>query len=64
MDTKCAPLLADLVLYSYEAKFVQKLLQDNNKKLAVPFNHTLRYIDGVLSITNNIFHNYILMNSK
>jgi hypothetical protein len=25
MDTKCAPLLADLFLYSYEAEFVQKL---------------------------------------
>jgi hypothetical protein len=32
MDTNCAPLLADLFLYSYEAEFVQKLLRDNNKK--------------------------------
>jgi hypothetical protein len=32
IGTNCAPLLADLFLYSYEAKFVQKLLQDNNKK--------------------------------
>ena len=29
--TKCAPLLADLFLHSYEAEFVQKLLRDNNK---------------------------------
>jgi hypothetical protein len=42
-------LLADLFLYSYEAEFVQKLLRDNNKKLAVPFNHTLRYIDDVIA---------------
>jgi hypothetical protein len=31
MGTNCAPLLADLFLYSYETEFVQKLLQDNNK---------------------------------
>jgi hypothetical protein len=38
MGTICAPLLADLLLYSYEAEFVQKLLRDNNnKKLAVSF---------------------------
>ena len=56
--TKCAPLLTDLFLYSYEAEFVQKLLRDNNKKLAMSFNHTFRYIDDVLSI-NNHFHNYV-----
>jgi hypothetical protein len=33
MGTNCAPLLADLFLYSYEAKFVQKLLRDNTKHL-------------------------------
>jgi hypothetical protein len=31
MGTNCAPLLADLFLFSYEAEYVQKLLQDNNK---------------------------------
>jgi hypothetical protein len=31
MGTNCAPLLADLLLYSYEAEFVQKLLRGNNK---------------------------------
>jgi hypothetical protein len=31
MGTKCAPLLAGLVLYLYEADFVQKLLRDENK---------------------------------
>jgi hypothetical protein len=58
MGTNCAPLLADLFLYSYEAEFVQKLLQDNNKKLAVSFNHTFRYIYDVLSINNHNFHSY------
>ena len=32
--TNCAPLLADLFLYSYEAEFVQSLLQAGKKHLA------------------------------
>ena len=34
MCTNCAPLLADLFLYSYEAEFVQSLLQAGKKHLA------------------------------
>jgi hypothetical protein len=34
MDTNCAPLLADLFLYSYETDFIQRLLKKNEKKLA------------------------------
>jgi hypothetical protein len=59
MGTKCAPFLADLFLYSYEADFVQKLLQDSSKKLAVSLYHAFRYMDSVLSIKNNHFHNYV-----
>jgi hypothetical protein len=33
MGTNCAPLLGDLVLYSYEAEFIQKLLQEKKKNL-------------------------------
>jgi hypothetical protein len=49
MGTNCAPLLADLFLYSYEAEFIQKLLHEKKKSLAVAFNSTFRYIDDVLS---------------
>jgi hypothetical protein len=45
MGTNCDPLFADLFLFSYEAKFVQKLLQDNYKKLVVSFDHAFRYMD-------------------
>ena len=38
----CAPLLADLFLYSHEAD--SDLLQNNNKKLGRLFNFTFRYI--------------------
>jgi hypothetical protein len=45
MSTNCAPLLADLFLYFYEADFMQGLLKKNEKKLAQSFNFTFRYID-------------------
>ena len=47
MGTNCAPLLADLFLYSYEADFIQGPLQKSEKKLARSFNCMLRYIDDV-----------------
>ena len=31
MDTNCAPLLADLFLYSYEADFIQGLLKKDKR---------------------------------
>ena len=36
MGPNCAPLLADMFLYSYEADFIQGLLKKNEKKLADP----------------------------
>ena len=51
----CAPLLADLFLYSYEAEFIQDLLKSGHKKLAKQFNFTFRYIDDVLSLNNSRF---------
>jgi hypothetical protein len=45
-------------LYPYEAEFIQKLLHENKKSLAVAFNSTW-YIDDVLSINNNQFYSYV-----
>jgi hypothetical protein len=59
VGTNCAPLLADLFLYSYEAEFIQKLLYEKNKPFAVAFNSTFRCIDDVLSINNEQFHSYV-----
>jgi hypothetical protein len=53
MSTNCAPLLADLFLYSYEADFIQGLLKKNEKKLARSFNFTFRYKVDVLSLEIN-----------
>ena len=59
MGTNCAPLLADLFLYSYEAEFIQSLLSTGRKRLASQFNSTYRYINDVLSINNPDFENYL-----
>jgi hypothetical protein len=40
VGTNCAPCLADLSLYSYEAYFIKVLLKKNEKKLARSFNFT------------------------
>jgi hypothetical protein len=58
MGTNCAPLLAELILYSYEGDFIQGLLKKNEKKLARSFNFTFRYIDDVLSL-NSRFGDFV-----
>ena len=59
MGTNCAPLLADIFLYSYEAEFIQSLLSTGRKQLASRFDFTYRYIDDVLSINDPEFENYL-----
>ena len=59
MGTNCAPLLADLFLYTYEAEFIQKLIAQKQKNIAQSFNFTYRYIDDVLSLSNSDFDQYI-----
>ncbi|KAK3098729.1 hypothetical protein FSP39_022488 [Pinctada imbricata] len=55
MGTNCAPLLADIFLYSYEAEFIQSLVSEGKSYLDSDFNFTYRYIDDVLSINNPKF---------
>ena len=59
MGTNCTSLFSDLFLYSYEAEFVQSLLQAGKKHLAQQFNFTYRYIDDVLSLKNAKFAEYL-----
>ena len=59
MGTNCAPLLADVFLYSYETDFIQGLLKNNEKKPARSFNFTFRHIDDVLSLNNSRFGDVI-----
>ena len=57
--TNCAPLLAELFLYSYEADFIQGLLKKNEKKLARSFNFSFRYIYDVLLLINCSFGDFV-----
>ena len=59
MGTNCAPLLADLFVYSYESEFLQKLAKDKKIHEARAFNFTYRYIDDVLSINNSRFAEFL-----
>ncbi|KAK3087493.1 hypothetical protein FSP39_006613 [Pinctada imbricata] len=59
MGTNCAPLLADIFLYSYEAEFILSLVSEGKRYLAFDFNFTYRYIDDVLSINNPKFTDYL-----
>ena len=59
MGTNCAPLLADLFLYSYEGEFIQGLFKKNEKNLARFFNFTFRYIDDVISLINSRFCDFV-----
>ena len=59
MGTNCAPLLADLFLYSYESQYIQSLLRLYKKPTAKSFNFTYRYIDDVLSLNNPNFGDYL-----
>ena len=38
MGTNCAPLLADLLFYSYENEFLDKFIKERKRKLARKFN--------------------------
>ena len=58
MGTNCAPLLANLYLFYYEYKFLERLPKD--KKIhGKCFKFTFRYIDDLLSINNKHFREYI-----
>jgi hypothetical protein len=59
MGTNCAPLLADLFFYSYEADLIQGLLKKNENKLARSFNFMFHYIDEVISLNNSRLGDFV-----
>ena len=59
MGTNCAPLLADLFLYSYENEFLDKLIEKGKRKLARKFSLSYRYIDDLISFNNKRFKEFI-----
>ena len=59
MGTNCAPLLADLFLYSYENEFLDKLVKEGKRKLARKLNLLYCYIDDLISFNNKRFKEFI-----
>ena len=59
MGKICAPLLADLFLYSYENEFSDKLIIEGKRKLARKFNLSYCYTDDLISFNNKRFKEFI-----
>ena len=48
MGTNCAPLLADLFLYSYEDEFLDNMIKSGRRRLPRSFNLCYRYMDDLI----------------
>ena len=61
MATTCAPLLADLFLYSYEREFLDNMIRGGLRKLVSyrSFNLCYRYIDDLIVFNNKKFRDYV-----
>ena len=55
MGTNCAPLLADLFLYSYENEFLDNMIRTGHRRLARSFNLCNRYTDDLIVFNNKKF---------
>ena len=60
MGTNCAPILADLFLYSYENKFLDNMIKSGHRRLARSFNLCYRCIlDDLIVFNNKKFLDYL-----
>ena len=59
MGTNCAPLLADLFLYSYENEFLDNMIRSGHRRLARSSNLCYRYINDLIVFNNKKFLNYL-----
>ena len=59
MRTKCAPLVADLILFCYERDFITSLSDDNQADFIEAFNSTSRYLDDLLNVENLYFEGMV-----
>ena len=55
MGTNCAPLLADLSLYSYENEFLDNMIKSGYRRIARSFNLCYRYIDDLIVFNDKTF---------
>ena len=59
MGTNCAPLVANLFLFSYERDFMTSLSDDKLACIIDAFNTTSRYLDDILNINIVYFDNMV-----
>ena len=59
MGTNCAPLLADLFLYSYENEFLDNMIRSGHRRLARSFNLCYRYIHDLIVFNNKKVLDYL-----
>ena len=59
MGTNCAPLLADLFLYSYKNEILDNMIRSGHWRLARSFNLCYRYIDDLIVFKNKKFLDYL-----
>ena len=59
MGTNCAPLVADLFLFSYEREFMMSLSDHNQADVIDAFNTTSRYLNDLLNIYNVYFDSMV-----
>ena len=52
MGNNCAPLLADLFLYSYGNEFLDNMIKSGHRRLASSINLCYRYIDDLIVFNN------------
>ena len=59
MGTNCAPLLADLYLFTYEYDYMQSLIKSKRLQKAISFNFCFRYIDDLITFQNTYIHDAV-----
>ena len=67
MGTNCAPLLADLFLYSYKNEFLDQLIKEGKRKLARKFNqrsHIVILMTLSLSIIKDLMNSSLISTPK
>ena len=59
MGTNCAPLVADLFLFSYARDFLLPLSDNNQTIIIEAFNSTSRYLDDLVNIDDPYFEQMV-----
>ena len=59
MRRNCAPLLADLFLYSYENEFPDNMIRNARSRLVSSFYLCYRYTDDVIISNDKKFMDYL-----